>query len=203
MLNQLILKNNEMKICITTIHDRLGVIAMINRTNKCGLVEARNRVNNINITPLILDIPQSNLTHLQKYCTFKIIEDDMQNQFEFKPFDQVLVRMDYHIHPGVQNKPYLWSTATFSHTEKTDDGRTTYCANSILWDECIPYNENTVHLVGTNKSYENKPSQEKKVHVWTSGTFNEWMTEDEFKNFIKTAVLNNRDITDFHVLYIR
>lgn len=121
---------------------------------------------------------------------------------QFKPFDQVLVRMDYRIHKCIQNEPRIWSTATFSHIEKTDDGRTTYCANSILWDECIPYNENTAHLVGTNKPYKDEFSQERKIHVWTTGTFNEWMTEDEFKNFINTAVMHNKDITDFHVLYI-
>lgn len=126
-----------------------------------------------------------------------------QNQFEFKAFDKVLVRMDYRMHKYIQNEPYIWSAATFSHIEKTDDGRTKYCANSILWDECIPYNENTAHLVGTNKPYRDELLQERKIHVWTTGTFNEWMTEDEFKNFINTAVLNNKDITDFHVLYIR
>lgn len=122
-----------------------------------------------------------------------------QNQFKFKPFDKVLVR---------DINGNNWKTDIFSHlNEYHDDTNTvrysTYCCVTGNWEQCIPYNENTAHLVGTNEPYKPQQKQEKKIHVWTSGTFNEWMTEDEFKNFINTAVLNNKDITDFHVLYIR
>ena len=121
-----------------------------------------------------------------------------QNQFELKPFDQVLVR------DGNRNN---WKTDIFSHlNEHCDDSGTvccsTYCCVTGNWEQCIPYNENTAHLIGTNKPYGDKFPQERKIHVWTTGTFNEWMTEDEFKNFINTAVIHNKDITDFHVLYI-
>lgn len=111
---------------------------------------------------------------------------------QFKPFDKVLVR---------NTEEQTWKPNFYSFEGYNGSGH--ICTNDMKYAQCIPYNENTAHLVGTNKPYENEQPQEKKVHVWTSGTFNEWMTKDEFKNFINTAVLNNRDITDFHVLYIR
>lgn len=112
---------------------------------------------------------------------------------QFKPFDQVLVR---------DTDDEIWYPAFFRHYNEDDKGYP-YICDELEWKQCIPYNENTAHLVNTNKPYKSEQHQEKKIHVWTTGTFNEWMTEDEFKNFINTAVLNNRDITDFHVLYIR
>ena len=105
---------------------------------------------------------------------------------QFKPFDQVLVR---------DNPGYVWKVDFYSHK-----GVNHVCVGNS-WRECIPYNEETAHLLGTTKPYE--LPQPKEYHVWTSGSFDEWMTEDEFQNFIKTAVIHNKDITDFHVLRIR
>ena len=110
---------------------------------------------------------------------------------QFKPFDKVLVR---------DIDTQLWKCGMFSHYAK-DETYKYECVGSV-YAQCIPYNENTAHLIGTNKPYKNEQTQEKKIHVWTTGTFNEWMTKDEFKNFINTAVIHNKDITDFHVLYI-
>lgn len=119
---------------------------------------------------------------------------------QFKPFDQVLVRMDYRIHKCMFDKPRIWYAATFSHIEKTDDGRTAYCANSILWDECIPYNENTEHLVGTNEPYK---EPEPKVWKVTCHKNNEvfHFTNDELKHFIENTVVNNKDIQWFTTTY--
>mgnify|MGYP003404955320 CR=1 FL=1 len=113
-----------------------------------------------------------------------------QNQFKFKPFDQVLVRDDDNDN---------WYPAHYKCYEPNK--KHPYICDSVGWRQCIPYNEETKHLYNTNNSYQ-KPEQ-KEYHVWTSGTFNEWMTESEFKNFIETAVIHNKDITDFHVLRIR
>ena len=110
---------------------------------------------------------------------------------QFKPFDQVLVR---------NTEEQTWKPNFYSFEGYNNSGHV--CTNDMKYAQCIPYNENTAHLVGTNKPYRNELYQEKKIHVWTTGTFNEWMTEDEFKNFINIAVIHNKDITDFHVLYI-
>ena len=118
----------------------------------------------------------------------------MKNQFKFKPFDQVLVRYD---------DQSEWTAGIYSKIGKNITNATVHvCVGGGLpYNECIPYNEETAHLLGTNKPYE--PPQPKEYHVWTSGSFDEWMTEDEFQNFIKTAVIHNKDITDFHVLRIK
>ena len=112
-----------------------------------------------------------------------------QNQFEFKPFDKVLVRTT----DGV------WKADSFSHVNTSEYG-SSYCCITGNWEECVPYNENTAHLLGTNKPYE-----EPKPKVWrviNTPTFNETYTDEELSNFIKTAVINNKDITNFHVMYI-
>ena len=60
---------------------------------------------------------------------------------EFKPFDRVLVRdLDFNI----------WYNDIFSFRDK--DGR--YICIGNKWDECIPYNEETAHLLGTTDNFE-------------------------------------------------
>ena len=60
---------------------------------------------------------------------------------EFKPFDRVLVRdLDFNI----------WYNDIFSFRDK--DGR--YMCIGNKWDECIPYNEETAHLLGTTENFE-------------------------------------------------
>lgn len=109
---------------------------------------------------------------------------------QFQPFDKVLVR------DGDQGN---WKAGIFSHYEKECDMPYT-CVGSF-YAQCIPYNENTAHLLGTNKPYE-----EPKPKVWyvvniKNGEEYEF-TRDEFEHFIKIAVLNNKDITDFNARYV-
>ena len=115
---------------------------------------------------------------------------------QFKPFDQVLVRLNHRLHKYME-QPDIWSAATFSHTQNARDGRIVYNANSLLWDECIPYNENTAHLVGTNKPYE-----EPEPTVWCVKNLNTQIhhqfTQKQFESFIKDI----SNSTDEHVYYI-
>ena len=74
--------------------------------------------------------------------------------FTLKPFDKVLVRN------GKQDK---WQIGLFSYLEEKKLGIdygsytkyfksvTTYNVNSDFYYYCIPYNDNTIHLVGTTK----------------------------------------------------
>jgi hypothetical protein len=56
-----------------------------------------------------------------------------------KPFDKVLVR----------NGNDRWTCTLFSNIITTDNERTLVrCINS-MWTQCVPYNEETKHLVGT------------------------------------------------------
>lgn len=111
-----------------------------------------------------------------------------QNQFEFKPFDKVLVR---------DSNQGQWCASIYSHL---NEGKGHVCVAGI-WTYCIPYNENTAHLLGTYESY-----KEPEPKVWrvinSPASFDEMYTNEELSNFIKTAVINNKDITNFHVMYI-
>ena len=57
-----------------------------------------------------------------------------------KPFDKVLVRDDI---------VHLWRCNYFSYVDDTHTGPYKYCA-SLYYKFCIPYNDDTKHLVGTS-----------------------------------------------------
>lgn len=113
--------------------------------------------------------------------------NDMKKH-QFKPFDKVLVR---------DSNSGLWRVNFYSHRDNIGN----HVCISGVWTYCIPYNEQTAHLVGTNKPYE-----EPEPKVWRvtnpSVSFDETYTEKELSNFIKTAVIDNKNITNFHVMYI-
>lgn len=107
---------------------------------------------------------------------------------QFKPFDQVLVRDDEECN---------WKAGIYSHYNKESDMPHICLGSQYVY--CIPYNEETAHLLGTNKEY----GKTKKWHVSSHfGNFEEDLDDEELENFIKTAVMNNKDITNFHVRYI-
>lgn len=61
---------------------------------------------------------------------------DLKPKVELKPFDKVLVR-DF----GSQ----AWQVSLFGY----NDSDFYYCCNGCGWNQCIPYNEETAHLLGT------------------------------------------------------
>ena len=73
----------------------------------------------------------------------KMLGIEVKPECEFKPFDKVLVRDD----DGV------WFAGIFSHLRK--DGEF-LCVGAGLWEQCIPYNEHTAHLLGTTDNWEKK-----------------------------------------------
>lgn len=63
----------------------------------------------------------------------------------FKPFDKVLVR-DY---------PYgFWRADFFSHAVPQENGKLLYVCVGDCWSQCLPYNEETAKLIGTDLNYE-------------------------------------------------
>lgn len=115
-----------------------------------------------------------------------------QNQFEFKPFDQVLVR------DSDDNK---WHPAIFKYISMNDGHSKYVCDGWTLWNQCIPYNDETKSLYLTKNPY--KPKQKEIKYEVTFG-FGDNLTvksytEEEFKDFINIAVINNKDIKDFSV----
>ena len=60
------------------------------------------------------------------------------NPATLQPFDRVMVR---------DSKWRHWHCEFFSHIEK--DNKFRYSCGCFNWGHCIPYNEDTKHLVGT------------------------------------------------------
>lgn len=110
---------------------------------------------------------------------------------QFKPFDQVLVR---------DNDTHLWKCGIFSHYNHKEHEFVYSCVGSI-YKYCIPYNENTAHLLGTCNPYKEPEQKEWEVRS-NNGLYNDKFTSSELENFIKTVVINNKDITNFTVTRI-
>ena len=106
---------------------------------------------------------------------------------QFKPFDQVLVR---------DINSDVWRANFYSHFNEKENMHV--CAGSF-WSHCIPYNEQTARLVGTNEPYK---EPEPKVWQIMSTGYNNLLTSEELTNFIQNAVINNKDITDFRIRYL-
>lgn len=62
---------------------------------------------------------------------------------EFKPFDKVLVR----------DNGGIWICSLFSHISKKQD-KYKYITVTGSFENCIPYNEQTAHLLGKTENYE-------------------------------------------------
>lgn len=113
-----------------------------------------------------------------------------QNQFEFKPFDKVLVR---------DCNQDEWKVGIYSHY-KINASFPHICVGSE-YKQCIPYNDQTEHLIGTANDYKSKQKEIKYEVTFGFGkdltveSFNEM----EFKRFIGTAVCHNKDVKDFTV----
>lgn len=65
-------------------------------------------------------------------------KDERFDPKTLKPFDKVLVRDDDYRY---------WTADLFSHIGDGVNGR--ICCSCFRWRQCIPYNEETKHLVGT------------------------------------------------------
>ena len=77
-----------------------------------------------------------------KEC-LKILGVEVKQEFEFKPFDKVLVR----------DNGGFWICSLFSHISKKQD-KYKYITVTGSFESCIPYNEQTAHLLGTTENYE-------------------------------------------------
>ena len=107
---------------------------------------------------------------------------------QFKPFDKVFVR---------DSSSERWRANFYSHIDKNNK----HVCMSSTWNYCIPYNEETACLVSTNNEY--KPQQPKTyqvIFITQNGDRHQVSyTDDELKKFIETAVLNNKDVSNFDV----
>lgn len=98
------------------------------------------------------------------------------SKFNFKPFDKVLVRDD----------DSVWKIEFFER-ENVDSESYPYTCMNCDYAECIPYNEETKHLLGTNKPYIPVEDEATKytpgeiVETWLSGDIWEEAIYLEFK----------------------
>lgn len=67
----------------------------------------------------------------------EIEEEQQKSEYQFKPFDKVLVR---------ENDIQEWRCSLFSHNSKNGCG---FIAAALYWKQCIPY-EGNEHLLGTS-----------------------------------------------------
>ena len=68
----------------------------------------------------------------------------VSNKFDpktLKPFDRVITRNDYDV----------WTCTLFSHISNKPDTRFMYATCESVYKYCIPYNDETKHLVGTKE----------------------------------------------------
>lgn len=107
---------------------------------------------------------------------------------QFKPFDQVLVR---------DTNTDVWRANFYSHFNEKEN--VNVCAGSF-WSHCIPYNEQTAHLIGTNESYKEPEPKVWKVTCHKDNVVLHF-TNDELKYFIENAVINNKDVQWFTTTY--
>ena len=108
---------------------------------------------------------------------------------QFKPFDKVLVR---------NTEKQIWKPNFYSFEGYNSSGYV--CTNDMKYAQCIPYNEQTAHLLGTCKPYE---EPEPKVWKVTCHKNNKvfHFTNDELKHFLENAVINRKDIQWFTTTY--
>ena len=78
-----------------------------------------------------------------KYNPITLQVESIKSKCEFKPFDKVLVK---------DNSDEKWTISMFSHYDQEDDIFPYVCVGSRYY-QCIPYNEQTAHLVGTKEFY--------------------------------------------------
>lgn len=115
----------------------------------------------------------------------------MKNQFEFKPFDRVLVR---------DHEQDVWKVTLFSHYDDTCE-KYKHVTVGGQYHQCIPYNEETANLIGTDKQYE-KPEPIAWHVVSRDGLEKYSLTTKEFEQFLTNVVVKNKDVTDFRVRYL-
>lgn len=70
--------------------------------------------------------------------------EDLSKGYEFKAFDKVLVR-DF--------DDREWKADFFSHNRLVDDSDYRFSCVGNMWRHCIPYNDQTKHLLGTTDEW--------------------------------------------------
>ena len=117
----------KVRIVCTDANNEFPIIALITNDNKEVLMDYNN---NGKVSP-------DEITDLDLF--FATEKKDKFDPYTFKSFDRVLVR---------NFKVYKWKCEHFSYLKENDDYPCMCSSNSYAF--CIPYNDETKHLVGTS-----------------------------------------------------
>ena len=96
-------------------------------------------------TLLLVDCERPDITTIpiENQDSFELIEGNRKYDIKnFRPFDRVLVRADWHYPTPV------WIATFYSHFVDSDNLKRHCVINGEYFRQCIPYDDNTKHLVG-------------------------------------------------------
>lgn len=91
----------------------------------------------------LIDALKASKDPLAKEC-LKKLGIEVKQECEFKPFDKVLVR---------DGNDGVWCADIFSNYSNNSEWKYK-TAGGCSWEQCIPYNQQTAHLLGTTEKYE-------------------------------------------------
>ena len=124
-------------IDITQELEKIGILEdssfICDNPNRIYFIDHNLEVNWVSIDTEVAQIL------MEEYTELKL--DTKKEKYHFEPFDKVLARC---------SKSELWSIEFF---ERINEDNLYVCLDSIC-EFCIPYNEDTKHLLGTNIDYE-------------------------------------------------
>ena len=117
----------KVRIICTDAKNEFPIIALVTNDDKEELMDYNN---NGKVSP-------DEITDFDLFFATK--KKDKFDLKTLKPFDRVLVR---------NFKAYKWKCEHFSYFKENDDYPCMCCSNSYAF--CVPYNDETKHLVGTS-----------------------------------------------------
>lgn len=103
--------------------------------------EVKGRADETQLKIIIDQLKSSKDPRAKKYLK-SFLNIELKPEYKFKPYDKVLVR---------ESNDFPWRIDLFSHIQ---DGAKPYVCLYHYWKYCIPYNDQTAHLLGTNKNWE-------------------------------------------------
>ena len=119
---------------ITQELEKIGILEdssfICDNPNRIYFIDHNLKVNWVNIDTEAAQVL------MEEYTELKL--DTKKEKYHFEPFDKVLVRDD---------DKSIWKVDFFSH--KTEGTFSPFKTVGNYYRQCIPYNEETKHLVGT------------------------------------------------------
>lgn len=95
-----------------------------------------------------------------KQSQIKVMTDGKYNEFGFDYFDKVLVK-NHSV--NLNDCHNVWTPHIFNCIVKMPMG-IMYMADGLLWEECIPFNKQTIPFIGTNQTFDKNLVKKITVH---------------------------------------